>query len=54
MRRSIGTILQLLGLIVTAEAMVMYFGDMGPMMTLATVGLGVFYAGYAIKPQKGQ
>jgi hypothetical protein len=32
--------------------MVMYFGNMGPMMTLATIGLGVFYAGYFIKPKK--
>jgi hypothetical protein len=53
MRRSIATVLQLLGLIVTAEARVMYFGDMGPMMMLATMGLGLFYAGYFIRPQKG-
>ena len=54
MRRSIATVLQLLGLIVTAESMVLYFGDMGPMMMLATLGLGLFYAGYFIRPQKGQ
>jgi hypothetical protein len=54
MRRSIATILQLLGLIVTAESMVLYFGDMGPMMITATLGFGLFYAGYFIKPQKGQ
>jgi len=53
MRRGIATVLQLLGLIVTAESMVMYFGDMGPMMMLATLGLGLFYAGYLIRPQKG-
>jgi hypothetical protein len=54
MRRNIATVLQLLGLIVTAEAMVMYFGDMGPMMTTAALGAGLFYAGYFIRPQKGQ
>jgi hypothetical protein len=54
MRRSIATILQLLGLIVTAEALVLYFGDMGPMMMTAMLGAGLFYAGYFIKPQKGQ
>jgi hypothetical protein len=53
MRRSIATILQLLGLIVTAEALVLYFGDMGPMMMTATLGAGLFYAGYFIRPQKG-
>jgi hypothetical protein len=53
MRRSIGTVLQLLGLIVTAEAMVMYLGDMVPMTMLATLGIGLFYAGYFIRPQKG-
>ena len=54
MRRGFATVLQLLGLIVTAESLVMYFGDMGPMMMLATLGLGLFYSGYFIKPQKGQ
>ena len=53
-RRNIATVLQLLGLIVTAESMVMYFGDMGPMMMLATLGFGLFYVGYFIRPQKGQ
>ena len=52
MRRSIATILQLLGLIVTAESLVLYFGDMGPLMMLATLGLGLFYAGHFIRPQK--
>ena len=53
MRRSIASVLQLLGLIVTAESMVLYFGDMGPMMITATVGAGLFYAGHFIRPQKG-
>jgi hypothetical protein len=54
MRRSIAAVLQLLGLIVTAESLVLYFGDMGPMMMTATLGAGLFYAGYFIRPQKGQ
>lgn len=53
MRRSIASVLQLLGLIVTAESLVLYFGDMGPMMITATVGAGLFYAGHFIRPQKG-
>ena len=53
MRRSIASLLQLLGLIVTAESLVLYFGDMGPMMITATVGAGLFYAGHFIRPQKG-
>jgi hypothetical protein len=54
MRRSIAITLQLLGLIVTAEALVLYFGDMGPMMMTATLGAGLFYAGCFIRPQKGK
>jgi hypothetical protein len=53
MRRNIATILQLLGLIVTAESLVLYFGDMGPMMMTASLGAGLFYAGYFIRSQKG-
>jgi hypothetical protein len=54
MRRSIATILQLVGLIVTLESLVLYFGDMGPMMMTATLGAGLFYAGHFIRAQKGQ
>jgi hypothetical protein len=54
MRRSIAAVLQLLGLIVTAESLVLYFGDMGPMMMTASLGAGLFYAGHFIRPQKGQ
>jgi len=54
MRRGIGAVLQLLGLIVTLESLVLYFGDMGPMMMTATLGAGLFYAGYFIRPQKEQ
>ena len=53
MRRGIAAVLQLVGLIVTLESLVLYFGDLGPMMMTATVGAGLFYAGYFIRPQKG-
>ena len=48
MRYRLGRILQLLGLILTAESLILYFGQMGPMMMLATAGVGVFYAGRVI------
>ena len=54
MRRNIATVLQLLGLIVTAESLILYFGDMGPLMSTAALGAGLFYAGYFIRAQKGQ
>ena len=43
--------LQLLGLIVTGEAMLIYFGDMGPLLNTASVGAGLFYAGWMIRPR---
>jgi hypothetical protein len=46
--------LQLLGLILTGEALLLYFGDMGPMMKTATVGAGLFYAGWMIRPRTGK
>lgn len=46
--------LQLLGLILTGEALLVYFGDMGPMLKTATLGAGLFYAGYFIRPDKGR
>ena len=45
--------LQLVGLIITLEAVVLYFGDMGPMMRTAVVGIGIFYAGRYIRPEDG-
>jgi len=45
--------LQLLGLIVTGEALLLYFGQMGPLMMTASVGAGLFYDGYFIKPRTG-
>ena len=42
--------LQLLGLIVVGEAMLVYFGDMGPMLVTAAAGVGLFYAGRLIEP----
>jgi hypothetical protein len=45
--------LQLLGLIVTGEALLLFFGQMGPMITTASVGAGLFYAGRLIQARKG-
>src|SRR5712691_2602168 len=45
--------LQLLGLIVTGEALLLYFGQMGPLMKTASVGAGLFYAGWFIRPRIG-
>src|SRR5438034_10557384 len=46
--------LQLLGLILTGEALLLYFGQMGPLMKTASVGAGLFYAGWFIQPRKGK
>ena len=46
--------LQLLGLILTGEALLLYFGQMGPLLQTATVGAGLFYAGWFIQPRKGK
>ena len=46
--------LQLLGLILTGEALLVYFGQMGPMMKTASVGAGLFYAGRMIQSRKGK
>ena len=43
--------LQLLGLILTGEALLLYFGDMGPLMETASIGAGLFYAGWIIRPR---
>lgn len=43
--------LQLVGLLITIESLVLYFGDMGPMMRTAMVGVGFFYAGRWISPK---
>jgi hypothetical protein len=46
--------LQLLGLILTGEALLLYFGQMGPLMKTASLGAGLFYAGRIIQPGKGK
>jgi hypothetical protein len=46
--------LQLLGLIVTGEALLLYFGDMGPLMKTASLGAGLFYVGRFIRPRTGK
>jgi len=46
--------LQLLGLILTGEALLLYFGDMGPLMKTASLGAGLFWAGWIIRPARGR
>jgi hypothetical protein len=46
--------LQLLGLILTGEALLVYFGDMGGLMKVATLGAGIFYVGWFIRPRTGK
>jgi hypothetical protein len=45
--------LQLLGLILTGEALLLYFGQMGPLMKTASFGAGLFYVGRFIQVRKG-
>jgi hypothetical protein len=44
--------LQLLGLIVTGEALLNYFGDMGGLMKFASLGAGLFYIGWFVEPRR--
>ena len=46
--------LQLLGLIVTGEALLNNFGDMGGLLKFASLGAGLFYAGRLVQPRKSQ
>ena len=46
--------LQLLGLIVTGEALLIYFGDMGGLLKFASLGAGLFYAGWLVEPRNGK
>jgi len=41
--------LQLLGLIVTGEALLNYFGDMGGLLKFASLGAGLFYVGWFVQ-----
>jgi hypothetical protein len=41
--------LQLLGLILTGEALLLYFGEMGPLMKTASLGAGLFYIGWFLR-----
>ena len=53
-RQYTSTGLQLLGLFLTGEALLLYFGDMGPLMKTAAIGAGIFYAGWFIRPPAGK
>ena len=46
--------LQLLGLILTGEALLLNFGQMGPLLKTASIGAGLFYAGWFIQPRTGK
>src|SRR5438876_4268656 len=41
--------LQLLGLIVTGEALLNSFGDMGALLKFASLGAGLFYVGWFVQ-----
>lgn len=43
--------LQIVGLFITMESLLLYFGDMGPMMRTAAIGVGVFYTGRLVGPK---
>src|SRR5262245_44687977 len=45
--------LQLLGLILTGEALLLYFGQEGPLVKTASLGAGLFCAGWIIRPRTG-
>ena len=51
-RQYAATGLQLLGLIVTGEALLNYFGNMGGLMKVASLGVGLFYIGWFVQPRK--
>src|SRR5262249_720047 len=44
--------LQSLGLILTGEALLLYFGQMGPLMKTASLGAGLFYAGRFLQARR--
>lgn len=48
----IGRALQLIGLVITAEALLVHFGNMGPMLRIALLGIGVFYLGRFIQGKR--
>jgi len=54
LRHYIATGLQLLGLILTGEALLLYFGQQGPLMKVAGVGAGLFYAGRLLRQENGR
>jgi hypothetical protein len=43
--------LQIVGLLVTLDALLLYFGEMGPLLRMGTVGVGVFYIGRLMRPE---
>lgn len=43
-----GRMLQIAGLIITGETLVVYFGQMMPLLKGSLLGVGVFYLGYLL------
>jgi len=43
--------LQIVGLFITLESLILYFGEMGPLMRTGAIGVGVFYTGRLIQPR---
>jgi hypothetical protein len=42
--------LQIVGLLITLDALILHFGEMGPLLRMGTVGVGIFYAGRLMRP----
>lgn len=45
--------LQIVGLVITLESLILYFGRMGPLLQMGTIGVGVFYAGRLLQRKEG-
>ncbi len=49
-----GRVLQLTGLFIMAETLIMYFGQMMPLLRGSLAGVAVFYLGYFLVRRYGQ
>ena len=49
-----GRILQLTGLFIMAETLMMYFGQMMPLLRGSLAGVAVFYLGYFLVSKRGK
>jgi hypothetical protein len=48
-----GRLLQLAGLVITGETLLVYFGQMMPLLRGSLIGVTVFYAGYFLVKKYG-